>query len=323
MNFSEREKGFPLREQEQLSDRAWNGLISLVDNLIEKNYFGESFPYICGNCGRNGGSDNIRLNSALYSEIGIEDGNWLSFKSYCLDESSRKNYCLDKNITLNELCWIALDLIEFCFENCATPNPKNSSTGCYRHGGKEYERYDSNFFKEEWRDKINKLFKKNGLAYELNEHGKVVRLLDPVFEKDFSYLIKTGNVELDKLLQEAKDKFLHPKFEDRVDSIRDLWFAWERLKTLEGQKQQSIKKLLLRISKSENDLFKFLDEEGKRLTDIGNGKYGNFIIRHSECDKFFIDDKNLLDYLFQRLFSLVMLIIKNREQDYHEIDSLS
>ncbi|MDX9987830.1 AbiJ-NTD4 domain-containing protein [Thiothrix unzii] len=315
MNFSEREKGLPVRDQEILSDRAWHGLISLVDNLIDNNNFGKSFPYICGNCGGNAGSDNNRLNSTLYAEIGIENS-WAYFKSYCLDDDSRKSYCLDKKITDKELCWIALDLIEFCFEYCATPTPEKSLSGCWGHGGVQYRRYDADSFKSEWREKINYFFSKHGLAYDFNESGKIIRLLDSTFKKDFSSLIQTGDDDLDKLLIRSKENYLNPKTENRKSSIKLLWDAWGRVKTLDAanrkEKRSSIENIIRKISENNDGLFDFLNQEATALTKFGDGEYGGYALRHTESYHQFINDENLIDYLFQRLFCLIILILKSK-----------
>lgn len=320
MNFSERKKGLPVRDQEILSDRAWHGLISLVDNLIDNNFFGKSFPYICGNCGRNGGFDNGRLNSTLYAELGIENG-WIHFKTNCLENDYRNDYCRDKKITDEELSWIALDLIEFCFQYCAMPKEKKSFSGCWSHGGVEYTEYDVESFREEWHKKINNFFSKHGLAYELNEKGEVIRLLNEVFKTDFAYFIQTNDDELDRLLQKAKDKFLKPKIEERQEAIMFLWDAWERIKTLDGSKALSIESIFLGITKEKGAFFDFFNEEGKKLTGLGNGNLGNFIIRHSEIGKVSIEDPMLIDYFFHRLFCLITLILKSKKIIRHAIDS--
>jgi hypothetical protein len=50
----------------------------------------------------------------------------------------------------------------------------------------------------------------------------------------------------------------------------------------------------------------FLDNEAKKLTDIGN----SLRIRHSETDKEPLATSEQIDYLFHRLFSFLLLLLR-------------
>ncbi len=49
-----------------------------------------------------------------------------------------------------------------------------------------------------------------------------------------------------------------------------------------------------------------LEDEATRLTKVGN----DFMIRHTEVGKIPVADSWQVDYLFQRMFSLVQLLLK-------------
>jgi hypothetical protein len=52
-----------------------------------------------------------------------------------------------------------------------------------------------------------------------------------------------------------------------------------------------------------------LETEAVNLTAVGN----NFLIRHTETNRTPIGSDLHVDYLFHRLFSLVWMLLKNRE----------
>lgn len=48
-----------------------------------------------------------------------------------------------------------------------------------------------------------------------------------------STIFTTGDQDLDRLLETAREKFLNRAFEIRKEGLEKLWDAWERLKTIE------------------------------------------------------------------------------------------
>ncbi len=79
------------------------------------------------------------------------------------------------------------------------------------------------------------------------------------------------------------------------------------MKSLEkpGNKRKSVK-LLLDDATDEEHFRELLEKEAKELTDIGN----TFMIRHSETDKVPLEREEDNEYLFYRMFSLILLILK-------------
>jgi hypothetical protein len=116
--------------------------------------------------------------------------------------------------------------------------------------------------------------------------------------------IKTIDEELDKLIEEAKERF--HKTSDKQIALEKLWDAFERIKTFYGSKKNvSGEKLVELISTNFDKVF--IDEEFKSLTKIGN----NYRIRHHEKDKIEIKDIKHIEYLFLRMLALLNLCLEN------------
>ena len=72
-----------------------------------------------------------------------------------------------------------------------------------------------------------------------------------------------------------------------------------------GDKKTSVKLLLDKVS-NEPGFRNLIESEAKELTDIGN----KFHIRHSEKNQIKLSKDEHIEYLFYRLFSLILLILK-------------
>ena len=88
--------------------------------------------------------------------------------------------------------------------------------------------------------------------------------------------------ELNRLLEAARRKLSSPDFRTRYDALKDLWDAFERLKTLEPprkDKRLSSANLIARVSQ-EPKIVEMLDTEMRvELESFGNG----FFIRHANA----------------------------------------
>jgi len=130
--------------------------------------------------------------------------------------------------------------------------------------------------------------------------------LDLLFEKAAS----TSDEQLNKLVEEAKSRFLNPK--DKHIALEKLWDAFERIKTYFDsgrQKSKSAKKLVDIVSSNfDRDLF---EQEFRTLTKIGN----EFRIRHHETDKIEIVEDKHLNYLFFRMLSLIDICLTSIKKE--------
>jgi hypothetical protein len=101
-----------------------------------------------------------------------------------------------------------------------------------------------------------------------------------------------------------------PDFDQRRDSLEKLWDAFERMKTLEpgADKRSQADALLNRAAGiSMPGIRILLGEEAKALTDIGN----RFRIRHAESSQEIISTSEQIDYLFQRMYAFIRLVLKS------------
>ena len=71
-------------------------------------------------------------------------------------------------------------------------------------------------------EQINRIFARNGLAYELRDTGRVERLAPPVLRESLrSAVFHTGDDVLDGLLESARHKFLSHDPNTRRESLEN------------------------------------------------------------------------------------------------------
>lgn len=139
-----------------------------------------------------------------------------------------------------------------------------------------------------------------------NETVSLIDILDLNINVEllFENKANTTDEELNRLIDEAKSRFLSPK--DKHIAIEKLWDAFERMKTYfdSGKyKSRSAEQLVSLVSKDFDE--QLISEEFTRLTRIGN----NYRIRHHETDKSEIKDEKHLNYLFFRMLCLIDLCV--------------
>ena len=166
--------------------------------------------------------------------------------------------------------------------------------------------------REKFQEEINDIFRRNQIMYTLTEEGKIERIAYTVLKEELaSAHFSTEDPELNGMFEKARQKFFDPSEETRREALKDLWDAWERLKTLENpDKKAGITALLDNTTGSESPKFRdAIEQEAIELTRIGN----KLQIRHSEKNQEKVSDVAHIDYLFHRLFSLIQLILRARK----------
>ena len=284
--FSERERGPRPRTNETISPVAWGGIAATIESLVADGSFGESFPDSCNDGGAVVGTDWRKWYNVMRAEVA--DVAW-PFNTSEAPETL-----------------IILDLVEFCYRHVSKPE-QGTFHPYFKHHHLSFER-DAGL--SEFRDRLNRLFARNGLAYELGADGKIVRLAPVVLREDLqTALFQTGDGTLDAMLESARTKFLNPNSHVRREALEKLWDAWERIKTIEPGKDKSEQaKAILDKAANESNFRALLDREARELTKVGN----DYLIRHSETNKIPIQKDTHIDYLFHRLFSLISMLIKLR-----------
>lgn len=285
--FSDRETGPRPRTSEQISEPAWGGIVASIRSRLEDGSFGFRFPSTCPEgdvvCG-SAGNDFILALRADIPEI-----SW-PLRPETIPPTSA-----------------ILDLTEFCFQSTGKP-----VQGAYHSFHRHYHlTFDQQEGQHDFRETINRIFARNGIAFELNEEGRIKRLApEGIREALHSAQFRTGDNDLNSLLETARSKYLDPDLANRKDSLEKLWDAWERLKTLQHIDKRTSVSLLLNKAASEPIFRRLLEEEARDLTETGN----NFRIRHSEINKAPIDTSEQVDYFFHRMFAMIRLLLKKTER---------
>jgi hypothetical protein len=284
--FSDRERGERPRTAEDVPLTVWAALVDLIDERILDGALGHGFPEFCTDGAGCCGCDSARLTRRLKAEI--PDLNW--------------------PLSTEEAPEIAqmMDLLEFCARNIGKP----VKGGWHSFFGHYHLSHDVEAGKATFRVELDRLFRRNGIAFEMDENGFMHRLApEGLREALIIGRFQTGDGALDRLLETARSKFLSPKIETRREALESLWDAFERLKTVDaaGNKRAGITALL--DSAAGGPRFRqFLEAEARYLTDAGNA----FQIRHHEVDQEEITSSAEVDYLFHRLFALTQLLLAAR-----------
>ena len=297
--FSDRENGPRARTEQVISPVVWAGLVATVQALINSGAFGLRFPERCPDGQAVCGCDTDALAASVIAEM---PGLAWPLETMCLVEdgflSQREPFAPD---TL-----LILDFIEFIYASVAKPIPGKHHDFFSHH----HLTFDQQSGQEEFRSTVNRIFSRNGVAFEMLSTGRIVRVLPPVLGEDLKRTIfRTGDRTLDNMLDECRAKFSDRNPLVRREALERLWDGWERLKSLAdpGDKKRSIK-IILDATAAEPSLRARLEGEATELNSIGN----SHLIRHSEVNQVPVIDVDQVDYLFHRLFAMIQLVLRKK-----------
>ena len=283
--WTDQEYGARPRTIDVIDERVWNGLRSLITTGLDDGSFGYRFPEECPDRGPAYGCNWQAFGHMLQAEVG--DIDWP---------------LPDQGLPPSD---VILDVLVFCADSVGKPI-KGAYHSFYRHHHLSWNREAG---LARFRSDVNRIFARNGVAYELTADGKVRRLLpEPLAVALRSAVFQTGDNETDRLLETARHRIASPKEDDRRDALEKLWDAFERLKTLESgsDKRAQADALLDRAAAPGTKFREMLGEEALALTRIGN----TFRIRHSEVDQERLISLGQVDYLFGRMFAFVRMVLK-------------
>jgi hypothetical protein len=285
--FTERHGISEPRIKEALDADLKKGLLTVINAKIDENLFGEVFSDDCPDGGDNStGCDLRKLEEGLAAYKVIWPRSW---------PKEDDEWPSDPQL---------FDLLEFLYEHAGLPK----AYAYHSFFGHDHLSYDQEAGRTKLEQDINRFFERNGLAFELKQ-GEVTRLAPTGLHEILAVQVfRTGDAELDRLLESSREKFLNRSFEIRKEGLEKLWDAWERLKTIEpGKDKKAQATLLLDKAATEPVLRQHLEEEAHKLTAIGNG----LMIRHTEVGKPTITESAQIDYLFHRMFALILLLLKS------------
>jgi len=276
-------QGLP-RTKEELDNESREALWGLLTNRIEEEWFGFAFPSQCGDGYVYAGTAINRLQRDM-----------AAYRILWPPDQGASPPATDGQV---------FDAVEYSYEHVAEPSdPSYHSYMSHSHWS-----YDQEKGRARFQDDINLLFQRNGLAFELTG-GQVRRIAPAVLHEALEQgVFNSGDNDLDRLLQTARDKFLHRSLDVRKEGLEKLWDAWERLKTIElGANKPAQVKAILDKGAAEPVLRERLENEARELNFIGN----NLMIRHTEVGKPPITESAQVDYLFHRMFAIIRLLLKS------------
>ncbi|MGO9451266.1 MAG: AbiJ-NTD4 domain-containing protein [Candidatus Binataceae bacterium] len=284
--FTDRELGPMPRNIEEIPPPVWEALYDLIRSRSLDGSFARAYPG--STCDRPGIS--CTNSAALESAIRAHVPQLGEYERYETPPT-----------------FVILDLLEFAHDNLAEPTGKSSHTYFYEPCH-HIESFDVAAGQEKFRDAVNLLFARNGLGYEMHDNGEIVRLGPQILREHLMRLtFNTGDGELDKMLENARTKFFDPNPDVRIEAVKVLWDAWERIKTLAGDKKSASLAQLLDTAAASRPQFRgTLETIARSLTDAGN----NLMIRHSESGKEALTGNAQIDYLFHTLFAMIQLVLR-------------
>ena len=291
--FTDREGLSHAETTDEISEMAWAGIRASIERRVDQNYFASSYPDTCSDSSTNIiGTNENAMRDAMRAEIpGLPTWPW------------RTNAATIEPAPATPAI---LDMLEFCSRHAAAPE----RLGYHPHFRHDHLRFDPQAGQRKFREEINLIFRRNGIAYRLNNENEIQRLTEPVFREiveDTSF--RTEDAELDRMLRTAQTKFLHKDADVRPEALEALWDAWERLKTLlpgEGDKKTKATALLNDAAGPSAPKYRLLlEREAKALNQIGN----TMQIRHSETDQERLDLSEHLDYVFYRMWAFLSMIL--------------
>ena len=290
--FSDRQFGPNPRIEEKIGKVAWDGILSLIQIKIDDGSLAFGFPSHCpdGNAieGTNRSAFSARVRAEIHDLAGENPYSW-----------EPPPDSLPSTLAI-------LDFIEFIARNIGEP----TQVGWHDSFSHHHLKLDREAGLKKFVEDINRIFSRNGLAYELGESGAIERTVPvPMADLVKRTSFRTGDNDLDDLLDTAIGRFLSPKPEARQDAMEKLWDAFERLKTIEGGKDKKARAAALidrAVSNGAPVFRSVVETEFKAMTTAGNELH----IRHPEVGKEPVGETGEKDYLFMRLYALVWLMLK-------------
>ncbi len=203
--FSDSELGERPRDVSEINRGPWGGIKAQIRSRINDGSFGITYPETCPDGQGTTGTDESLLWSAMYAEIPN------------LPEQLRCAQTDEPPKTV-----VLLDMIEFCWLYIGKPIPLDYHA-YFKHS---HLSFDVEAGQKEFRQAVNRILSRNGIAYTLTEEGRIKRLVLTILREELASLhFCTGNPELNGMLETARRKFLDSHGETRHEALHALWDA--------------------------------------------------------------------------------------------------
>ena len=172
--------------------------------------------------------------------------------------------------------------------------------------------FDVEAGRHEFTDAVNRIFRRNGLAYELTSLGEVRRLAPPVLREALvvQRCSPTGDPQLDTKCWKRPGGSFSTRTRPcgaKLSRSSGMRGSASRRSSRDVTRKPGIRILLDKAAGPSRPLFRdVLEKDARAVTDIGN----DFMIRHSETTKEPLTCSDQVDYLFHRLFALIRLVLR-------------
>lgn len=297
--FSDRENGPRARTEQTIGPTVWAAIVAAVQGQVNSGALAFRFPERCPDGPAICGCDESALASSVMAEMpGLA---WPLVVNAEVEEGFGARYEPFAPPTL-----LILDFIEYIYAAVAKPILGKHHEFFSHH----HLTFDEDAGRDEFRTLVNRLFSRNGLAFEMLTSGRIVRVLPLVIGEALQRTaFDSGDRTLDLLLEESRTKFTDRNPLVRREALERLWDAWERLKSLAdpADKKRSVQMILDAVT-SEPNLRARLEAEARELNDVGN----SHLIRHYEVQQVPVIDVDHVDYLFHRLFAMIQLMLRKK-----------
>ena len=300
--FSDRENGSVPRNQQTVTPVAWAGLVAVIQGLVRVGAFARGFPERCPDGSAICGTNEEGLGANIRAHIpGLE---W-PLQTTCTTSAPGTFYSWEQDFAPETLR--VLDLLEYLYSQVAKPRIRDYHS-YFQHEHIMFEPLGIEEGRAEFRESVNMIFARQGIAFDLQWDGKIIRLLPPVLGEDLLHTtFKTGDRVLDNALDECRLKFHSPDPLVRREALERIWDCWERLKSLADPSNKSLSvKQLLDHASDEPEFRNLLEAEARVLNEIGN----SYLIRHFEVKQTAVVDPSHVDYLFHRMFAMIQLLLR-------------
>lgn len=290
--FSDRESGPVPRVLETLPDGAWRGLCSLTMQVRQQQRLAHDFPQHC--------DDPDKAAAVVATDWATLTDAWVG---------AVPGVELPLRGDTPQPLAMMLDSLEFLYDHVHDHVARDHHS-FYKHEHLRFLPSGRRSARQQLVSEVNAVLARNGVAIEFTQQGQFRRIGPEVLVAALSAAPerRTDDDEINRLLTEAKRKFLSPDPQRRRDALHALWDAWERLKTLlDGDKRRGIK-ALIEAAATAQMIRDRLDKEAGELTNVGN----KHSIRHSETTQVALETQAQADYFFTRLWALIELLVPQR-----------
>lgn len=266
----------------ELGEDFWIALRTYIDRLTEENYLCQSFPGRCSD-GYPIGRDDEVIAARLREEFGRIT--W-PIPPQGRPETQR-----------------IFDLLEFFFRHVAKPTKSSYHSYC---DGFHPEEYDVAQGRYKYTVEINAMLRRFNYPYRLQK-GRIVRIGNELIDDwILATNFRTSDEHLLHLINTAVNNFYDKSGKKKLEGLRSLADALERLKSMEGaDKKRSVEKVVAKLSPVE-DIRLHFEEHLRKMTGFSN----KYTIRHHEIDKTTLTDDTLVDYLFYSYYNLIVFIMR-------------